>query len=628
MKRMPLLKYVLAAAISLSTFAVYLLSLRNGFVEWDDSTYILENPFIRSFNPSFLKWAFFHFYASNWHPLTWISHALDYAVWGLNPLGHHLTNNILHAANTFVVVLLVTRWVGLGNPPSSLRVTPPPPAPPLKIRGGRGSYEFTGGGGFSNRWALIAAGVTGLLFGLHPLHVESVAWVAERKDLLCAFFFLLSVMAYTKYATNTLQREKGMAHRVKNTFALAPNSLLCTLCLFILALMSKPMAVSLPVIMLILDWYPFRRIRSVGTFWAVLAEKVPFLVLSLIASVITVLAQRAGGAIASVEAIPLPDRMLVAARSLVSYLWKMAVPLNLNPFYPYPRNIAPLSMEYVLPLVLVVGITVACIVAAREGRRLWLSAWGCYVISLVPVLGFVQVGDQSMADRYTYIPSIGPFLLAGLAAAWALGRASTVRQRRPAVAFIGIASAVLLIAMSYSTVRQIAVWRNSLALWDYVISKVPEKVPVVYYNRGIALKKMGQLADATEDFDMAIAIDPSFFKAYNYRGIIYGEAGAFDLAIKCFNKAIAINPGYAKAYANRGYTYGVLGSMYTALQDLNKAIELDQDFANAYFTRGNIYLGAGNKGLALSDYVKACELGNSNACDALRLRLNEHSLDQ
>jgi len=228
--------YYLAGSVSLVTFILYLTALRNDFVEWDDNMYVFENPHIRSLNPSFFLWAFSTFYAGNWHPLTWISHALDYAVWGLNPLGHHLTNILLHAVNAFLVVVLVLRLMEARKPASS-------PA----SGGATGDQGLQAGKLTSSHYSpLIVAGVTGLLFGIHPIHVESVAWVAERKDLLCALFYLLSIMAYVKYAANIPQSAKRREHRANNIyFAFTQRAMLFALCFFILALLSKPMAVSL-----------------------------------------------------------------------------------------------------------------------------------------------------------------------------------------------------------------------------------------------------------------------------------------------------------------------------------------------------------------------------------------------
>ncbi len=305
------------------TFIVYLAALQNEFVEWDDSQYVFENLHIRSFDLDFFKWAFFDFYAANWHPLTWISHALDYAVWGLNPMGHHLTNNILHAVNTFLVVLLVVRLLTSRQAVklTSSHMSSAPADPPEA-----GNSRFTI---HDSRFALIAAGVTGLLFGLHPIHVESVAWVAERKDLLCALFYLLSIMAYVSYRSYTTNK-----------------SYILSLFFFILALLSKPMAVSLPVVLLILDWYPFGRIQSLKTFRDSFVDKIPFIALSIVSSILTVLAQRAEGAVTAIEAIPLSTRMLVASKSLIAYLWKMLMPMHLIPYYPYPNDASLFSLEY------------------------------------------------------------------------------------------------------------------------------------------------------------------------------------------------------------------------------------------------------------------------------------------
>jgi hypothetical protein len=238
-------QFLLAGGVSLLTFLVYLFSLRNKFVLWDDNRYVYENPHIRSFGVGFLKWAFSSFYAANWHPLTWISHALDYAIWGLNPLGHHLTNSVFYGVNTFIVVLLVLKL----------------------MENYKGRTGFLDGGG-----RLLVAGTTGLLFGLHPIHVESVAWVAERKDLLCTLFFLLSIMAYINYA-GAIVTESTENSVVSHVFS---KKYLLAFGLFIFALLSKPMAVSLPFVLLILDWYPLERIQSLKSFKTALAEKAPF----------------------------------------------------------------------------------------------------------------------------------------------------------------------------------------------------------------------------------------------------------------------------------------------------------------------------------------------------------------
>jgi hypothetical protein len=572
-------KYYCAAAIALLTLLVYLKALQNDFVTWDDDVYVFQNPHILSLDLTFLSWAFFDFYSYNWHPLTWLSHAVDYALWGLNPLGHHLTNIVLHAANTLLATLLMVRLleVGRGEMPRNELPT------------------------FLNEWAiLVAAGTTGLLFGLHPVHVESVAWVSERKDLLCALFFLMSMLSYMSYVSN----------RTYKAYSLA-------LGFFVLALLSKPMAVTLPIVLLILDWNPFDRIRTLKTLRPALVEKIPFILLSLGSSIVTVLAQRAGGAIISTEEVSLPERLLVAVRSLIVYLKNMAWPWNLAAFYPYPQNISLLSVEYLSAIILVIGITAACLMY-RKKRKVWLSVWGYFVVTLIPVLGVVQVGGQSMADRYLYLPSLGPFLLVGLGAAWMWGTAGNLKKRGPMLKLICGATAAFAFAfLIYSTSEQIGIWKNGFVLWNDVIEKQPGRVPVAYNNRGTEFMKMGRLDKAVEDFNTAIALAPSDYLAYANLGKIYLNIGSFEKSIEYAGRAIVLAPSQAVPYNNRGISYHFAGRYDSALEDFNKAIELDRDYANAYFNRGNLFRGRGRKELAVADYQKACDLGHENACRAV-----------
>jgi Tfp pilus assembly protein PilF len=613
-------RFYLAGFVSLAAFIVYLSSLRNKFIVWDDDRYIFENSHIHALNPAFFRWAFFDFYAGNWHPLTWISHALDYAVWGLNPLGHHLTNIILHAVNTFVVVLLAARLLEVGASPKGEEYNPT--HPPLSLRGGEG--------GVTPKGVLIAAVTTGLLFGLHPLHVESVAWVSERKDLLCALFFLLSVMMYVRYAGRSgpawppgegqphrdapTRNDPGQAGMTRSGPQFLNRDYLLALVFFILALMSKPMAVTLPLVLLVLDWYPFERVSSLRTFRTALVEKLPFIGLSLASAVLTVFAQRAGGTIRSTQFAPLSTRVLVGFKSLITYLWKMVWPMNLVPFYPYPKNASLLSIEYLSSIVLVLGITVACIILARK-RKLWLSAWGYYVITLLPVLGIVQVGLQSMADRYTYLPSLGPFLLVGITAAWVWARLERFGKKGLAARAVAFAVSVcVVVSLSYMTFRQTGIWRNSIVFWSYVIEKEPGRVPLAYNNRGVAYKNMGLLNNAIADFDRAIALDPLEYKAYNNRGVLYKDMGLLDMAIGDYDKAIQIMPDRAGTYISRGIAYSLMGRNDRALKDFDKAIFLSSDNYEAYLNRGAFYFSVGDYSHAVSDFQRACELGSREGC--------------
>ncbi len=652
--------YVTAAIVFLMTFLVYLPALRNEFVDWDDNLYIFENDHIRHLNSAFFKWAFLNFYAYNWHPLTWISHALDYTLWGMHPMGHHLTNIILHAVNAFLVVLLVRGLLKASKERS--------PEPRLT--------EFP-----NDRSIQIIAGVTGLLFGIHPVHVESVAWVSERKDLLCALFFLLSLIMYTKYTGyRQLDGTKKGGPSLKDLFL--NKQYLLTFGLFVLALLSKPMAVTLPFVFLILDWYPFKRMKSFKGSLPAIVEKLPFVLLSFISSILTILAQRTGG---SVAPIPLSIRLPVGAKSLIAYLGKMIVPVNLVPLYPYPLDTSLFIVEYLMAIALVIGITAASLAMVRK-QRLWLTAWGYYVITLIPVVGIIQVGPQSMADRYTYLPSLGPFLVMGLVATWFFSKYNESARWEVVVKPLSILTVIIVtISMTFLTFRQIDVWENSTKFWDYVIEKEPASYQAhyfrgllykkknefdkaiydfdkaialfpyyyeAYYYRGVIFDKQGLLDRAIKDLDTAIALNPSYYEAYNSRGQIYEKTGQFNKAIEDYNKtitldtssylayynlgivyhksgfldksieyyskSIVINPDYAAAYHNRGAVYFFKGQYNEALNDFNKAIELDKNAAIIFLNRGNLYRTINKSNLAAADFRKACDLGNDEGCDKFR----------
>ena len=374
------------------------------------------------------------------------------------------------------------------------------------------------------------------------------------------------------------------------------------------------MAVTLPVVLLILDWYPLGRIQSLKTVRTAIVGKLPFIALSIISSVLTVFAQRAGGAIKSMEFAPLSTRGLVGGISLIMYLWKMVLPVDLVPFYPYPKEASLLSIEYLSALVLVSGITIACVVMARR-HKLWLSAWGYYVMTLLPVLGIVQVGLQSMADRYMYLPGLGPFLVMGIMVAWVWARIEGAGKRGQLTKYLTVAvSVAVIISLSYLTFKQVGVWRNSIVFWSYVIEKEPERVLLAYLNRGLAYEKTGQINKAIEDYDKAIAIDPLYFEAYNNRGVLYGQEGKFDKAIEYFNKSISINPDDEEAYVDRGIAYALSGRYDRAMEDFNKSILLNQDSAEAYYNRGNLYLRTGDRERSMSDFRKACNLGKEDGC--------------
>lgn len=624
MKRTRNLIYYVASAVALTTFLIYLPTLQNEFVEWDDPSYIIKNPNIRSLNFTFFKWAFFGFHVSNWHPLAWVSHAIDYWAWGLNPLGHHLSSIVIHAINTFVVVLLVFKLLDLLPKPL---------------------HRNNEAKSLSDREIFITAVTTGLLFGLHPIHVESVAWISERKDLLCALFFLLSILKYTQYAksvSNESVREKKIRKVINKHYLL-------TFIFFSLSLLSKPMAITLPIILLLLDWYPLDRIRF-QSYKALLVEKVPFFTLSLVSAILTILAQRSGGSIATIEEFPLSVRVIVGGQALIVYLWKMVCPLNLIPFYPYPQNASLFSLKYFIVIILVFVISSVCLIYYRK-RKLWITIWAYYVVTLIPVLGIIQVGSQSMADRYTYLPSFSIFLAIGIG----MARVTTKLLKRRALSFaivVGAAFLTLSLSMSYLTIKQICIWKNSYSLWNYVIKKEPDKVPQAYFslgtvflekeeldsaigyyskslelnpkyveayeNRGYIFEKMGRFYEAASDYSKSIDLRPSRYQAYYNRAGVFTEMGAIENALADYDKVIHLDPTNYDAYNNRGIVLYSIGQLDKALSAYNQAITLDPERYEAFYNRGALYENIGQLENALADYDRTVSLNSSY--DALILK--------
>jgi tetratricopeptide (TPR) repeat protein len=393
--------------------------------------------------------------------------------------------------------------------------------------------------------------------------------------------------------------------------------------------MSKPMAVSLPVVLLILDWYPFQRIRTLRSFGSAIFEKTPFVALALFSSVLTYLAKRAT-VMGLMEHVDLKTRILVAAKSLFMYLWKMLFPHPLIPLYEYPEQVSIALFEYLLPLLLFVAITTACVVVAKK-KKLWLTVWAFYVITLLPVIGILQVGIQSMADRYTYIPGIGPFLVVGVFSAWIAARADALSTWSRAVKYAGASLlCVILVILSLLTMKQTLVWKDSIALYDHIIHQSPAEVSRAYYNRGVVFSKKGETDKAIADFEKVIHLSTGDYDAYAKLGILYGKAGSFSKAIETFDMAIRVKPDYPLSYgnrgyayslvgeSNRGYAYSLVGESEKAIEDFSRAIALDNGYVKAYVNRGNLYLASGRKELAADDFQKACDLGDGEACKISR----------
>ena len=608
----------LACGVAVLTLLVYGAALSNGFVNLDDDVYVYGNTHIQTLKPAFFTWAFTDLSAGFWHPLTWISYAVDYAIWGLNPMGYHLTAIMLHALNTWLVVRLIVKLINYRKADE---------VPAVWLR------PFPVGPG-----VFIAAGVTGLLFGLHPLHVESVAWISERKDLLCALFFLLSISAYVDFVR---QSAESVQQQVRPFWR--DRKYLLSLTMFVCALASKTMAVSLPLVLLILDHFLFGRSKASRDWAGLLLEKLPFAMGSLLISVVSISAQHSIGALPLMASTSLGSRLLVAFHAIAAYLGKMLIPLDLMPVYPYPQEVRFLDPVYAVPLFFFFVISVAAARATSRWRAL-PPVWLYYLITLLPVLGIVQVGTYSMADRFTYLPSLGPFLLVGLAVAWGW---STVKNRAGKNSITAFAI-LLCLSLSILTLKQIAAWKSSIDLWNYVIKKDPHRIQTAYLNRGVAFgdrrefdraiadfttalsydprsvdaylnRGMAHVAraeydKALADYDAALTIKPDFADAFINRGSVFLRKKDFDRAIVDYDRAIELQPVLSAAYLNRALAYEEKGAVDLAIKDYGSALQITPDFVNAYLKRADLHMKKGAIERAVVDYQNACKLGSEIGC--------------
>ncbi|MCE5211424.1 MAG: tetratricopeptide repeat protein [Deltaproteobacteria bacterium] len=523
----------------------------NDFTYFDDKEYITENNHIKNgISPQTIKWVFTAVISANWHPLTLLSHTLDWSLFGAKATGHHVVSLLLHIGAVLFLFLFLNKTT-------------------------------------NNLWPSAFAAA---FFALHPLRVESVAWAAERKDVLSMFFGLASIYAYAFYAENS-----------------KPSRYLLSLILFALSLMSKPMLVTLPFVLMLLDYWPLKRWQKAmdkqsKKFISVIRlvrEKIPFLCLTIAVSIIALWSQNKFGAMAKMENIAFTEKFSNAIISYIVYLEKTFWPFNLAVFYPYEFSL-PLWKVLISGSIIIV-ITVVVLYYISKLPFLFVG-WFWYLGTLIPVIGLVQVGTQSMADRYTYLPSIGIAIIL----AWSI--LSLIKSEKIRKKIIFPSGITFLIIMSTLTWHQCGYWKNNIELWNHALQVTKDNY-LAYYNRGIVYAKLGQYQHAIADYNEGIRLKPDS-EAYNLRGTFYGELGQYQQAIDDFNKAIAIRPIYAEAYNNRGFTYANLGQHQRAIEDYSEAIRFKPDYAEAYMNRGVIYLKQGNNTLGCQDAQKACALGN------------------
>jgi tetratricopeptide (TPR) repeat protein len=571
--------------LALAVFAVFGQTLRYEFVNYDDDAYVYENPHvIRGLTPAGIVWAFTHSYSHNWHPLTWLSHMLDCQLWGLNAGGHHLTNVLLHAANAVLLFLVLRRMMGLRSDKSAGAAATPA----------------------GTLWpsAFVAA-----VFAIHPLRVESVAWVAERKDVLSAFFFLLTLLMYARY----VEKSKVRSPKSRVFYGLA-------LSFFALGLMSKPMLVTLPFVLLLLDYWPLRRVtrdmwqvtsdknsvsqplvlRSLGeggsTLPRLILEKLPLFLLAAGSSAVTLLVQER--TMMSLGHLPLATRLLNAVVSCGAYVGQMVWPENLAVLYPYHPDMPvwPVAGAGVLLL----SVTVVAFLAARRFPYLPVG-WLWYLGMSAPVIGIVQVGFQSHADRYTYLPQIGLYVVV----VWAVRDLTASWRHRRQV--LGAGALVVIAALMVCAWKQTSYWRNSESLWTHALACTSGNY-IAHYNLGDAVTGQGRLAEAIGHFQKAIEIKPDYAAAYYNLGCAFDKQGRFDKAIAHYQKALEIHPHYAKADNNLGVVLLEEGRLDEAVEHCQKALEINPDYVEAYYNLGCAFDKQDRLAEAIGAYQKAIEI--------------------
>jgi len=528
----------ISLALIAITLIVYAPVRHYGFLTWDDTLYVTENPdVLRGLTWHGVGWAFTTGYAWNWHPLTLLSHMLDVEFYGLDAGMHHLTNVLLHVANTLLLFGLLHRMTGLVA-----------------------------------RSAFVAA-----LFGVHPLHVESVAWVAERKDVLSTFFWMLTLWGYALY----VRRPSGGRYAA-------------VLFLFALGLAAKPMLVTLPFVLLLLDVWPLGRATAGRRLvW----EKLPLLALATAASVVTFLVQQRGGTVTDIESLPLGLRLQNVLVSYAAYVGMTLWPARLAAFYPYPASFP--AWQVVGAFGLLVATSLLAWVVRRHGYL--PVGWLWYLGTLVPVIGFVQVGNQALADRYMYVPLVGLLLVV----AWGV---PDVLARWPGRRLVLPIGAGLVIAACMVRARaQVGHWRDDATLWEHALA-VTSGNHVAHNSVGNLLMRQGKVDEAAAHYLEALRARPGFSLAHNNLGVALAAQGRFGDALDHYAEALRLDPGYADAHHNMGLALAKLGRGEEALVQLEEAVRLKPNGAEFHRVLGVMLAAQGRTAEAIAHYREALRL--------------------
>jgi len=568
--------------IIIITAIVFANTLGNDFINnWDDNVYILDNKIIRHLNWITLKEIFSSFCGEIYNPLTILSYTIEYKLFGLNPFPFHLTNYILHILNAILVYLFLKRFTG-------------------------------------KPWV---AAITSLFFALHPMHVESVAWVTERKDVLYTFFFLLSLNSYSKY----LITEKKISY------------LIWSFIWFLLSLMSKPTAVCLPLVLVLMDYYHHKKLS-----WKISILKIPFFLLALFFGILAVFSQKSFGAINDLTPLfSIIERIFLVSYSAIYYLFKVFAPFNLSALHYYPVKLDELlPIEYYLALPALL-LLIWGVIKSGSFKHELIFGLLFYFITIVSVLQIIPIGQAIVSERYSYIPYIGIFFIFGQFFSYIKDNKFSFSGKIKYI--VSIVLVILTVLYSFLTIERNKVWKNGIVLFTDVIKKYPAQgygwiargnskdnfgdfdgaisdynsaiklkpyFPEALNNRGIVYNKINKFDSAIADFNIAIKLKPNYPEAYSNRGIVFVKIEKFDSAIADFDIAIKLKPDYPEAYTSRGIVYNKINKFDSAIDDFNIAIKLKPDYPEAYSNRGIVYAKIGKFDNAIDDFNKAIELNS------------------
>jgi protein O-mannosyl-transferase len=551
--------------VALLSFIPFVPALSNQFVEWDDYENLISNPYYRGLGWSQIRWMFSTFHMGPYQPLSWMTLGLDYVIWGMNPVGYHLTNLILHVANAVLFYFICRRLLTLALPMSNSQTT----------------WQLT-----------MSAAFAALVFAIHPLRVESVAWATERRDVLSGFFFLATLGCYLR--ANADGGSRRWMH--------------AALAVYVLSLLSKAITITLPAVLFILDIYPLRRLHWSPRHWLVsperqvLREKIPFVLMAIPFALIALLGQQQVSALRSLDSYGPGSRLAQALFGPSFYWWKTVVPVKLSPLYEIPPHFSPSDPTIVAGVIATIILTI-CFYLLKNRWPAGLACWLYSIVILAPVLGIVQIGPQLVADRYSYLCGLSWAVLVGGILLYLIQK----RSDAPAVLVAPITAVAIVCMLAALTWRQTEIWQDTATLWSHVLKLDPNS-SIAHYNLGRFLAKKGKHTDAISHYRQALNIRPDDPDAHNNLGLLLAIRGEVQASLDEFQTAAQIDPNYAKAFFNLGRVYARQGELEKAIQNYRHALKLDPNQAEIHLGLGNVLARQGELETAMTQFQQAVNL--------------------